>query len=297
MCNSCYKGDRVYNIIIRYASTNSGTQISLCCDCLKKLNDAIGETLWKEDGARITETHEKREETHACDLISRQAAVEALGEEPEVWTDDDDYALGQRNQWQYDVTALKAVKSAQPERKVFEEMSDIAPSAQPERLTDDDFETIRILLNADKEKLCNQRRWKEAEEYQRIIDRFMTFASAQPAEADVQKMQGLEQAEIQKAYELGKLDAMEEMPHWIPCSERMPKEKDAGILKKIGKNRRSDYVLATVEVKGERMTVTSCTQDGVWDWNMKYAFPDYKVVAWMPLPKPYVDGKDNSHDQ
>ena len=54
------------------------------------------------------------------------------------------------------------------------------PSAQPERLTDDDFETIRILLNAYKEKLGNQQRWKEAMEYQRIIDRFMAFASAQP---------------------------------------------------------------------------------------------------------------------
>ena len=54
------------------------------------------------------------------------------------------------------------------------------PSAEPERLTDDDFETIRIHLNACKEKLCNQRRWKEADEYQRIIDRFMSFASAQP---------------------------------------------------------------------------------------------------------------------
>ena len=50
------------------------------------------------------------------------------------------------------------------------------PSAQPERLTDDDFETIRIHLNAQKEKLCNQRRWEEAEEYQRIIDQFMAFA-------------------------------------------------------------------------------------------------------------------------
>ena len=53
-------------------------------------------------------------------------------------------------------------------------------SAQPERLTDDDFETIRIHLNAYKEKLCNQQRWKEADEYQRIIDRFMAFASVQP---------------------------------------------------------------------------------------------------------------------
>ena len=51
---------------------------------------------------------------------------------------------------------------------------------EPERLTDDDFETIRIHLNAYKEKLCNQQRWEEAEEYQRIIDRFMAFASAEP---------------------------------------------------------------------------------------------------------------------
>ena len=51
------------------------------------------------------------------DLIDRQAAISALGEEPEVWMDDDDYTLGQRNQWRYDVTALKAVPSAQTERK------------------------------------------------------------------------------------------------------------------------------------------------------------------------------------
>lgn len=76
-------------------------------------------------------------------------------------------------------------------------------------------------------------------------------------------------------------------PHWIPCSERMPKEKDAGILKKLGTKKRSEYVLATVEAKGERMTVTACTYDGKWDWNMKYAYPDFKVVAWMPLPEPY----------
>lgn len=51
---------------------------------------------------------------------------------------------------------------------------------EQERLTDDDFETIRIHLNAYKEKLCNQQRWEEAEDYQRIIDRLTAFASAEP---------------------------------------------------------------------------------------------------------------------
>lgn len=84
-------------------------------------------------------------------------------------------------------------------------------------------------------------------------------------------------------------------PHWIPCSERLPEEKDAGILKKLGTSKRSEYVLATVEVKGERMTVTACTYDGKWDWNMKYAFPYYKIIAWKPLPEPFkgvMDGRD-----
>ena len=54
------------------------------------------------------------------------------------------------------------------------------PSAEPEHLTDDDFETIRIHLSALKESLCNQGRWKEAEDYERLISRFMSFASAQP---------------------------------------------------------------------------------------------------------------------
>ena len=79
---------------------------------------------------------------------------------------------------------------------------------------------------------------------------------------------------------------------WIPCSEQLPDEKDAGILKKLGTEKMSEYVLATVEVKGERMTVTACTNDGKWDWNMKYAFPDYKVIAWMPLPEPYTERRE-----
>lgn len=47
------------------------------------------------------------------DLISRKAAIEALGEEPEVWTGKDEYAQGLNNQWHYDVNALKTVPSAQ----------------------------------------------------------------------------------------------------------------------------------------------------------------------------------------
>ena len=49
------------------------------------------------------------------DLISRKLAIEALGEEPMVWNDDDAFALGERNQWKCDVEAIKGVPSVEPE--------------------------------------------------------------------------------------------------------------------------------------------------------------------------------------
>jgi hypothetical protein len=98
------------------------------------------------------------------------------------------FVVGQRGKIMDDMISRQAVLSLAKELKFGDYVTrqidpydvQMLPSAQPERLTDDDFETIRIHLNAYKEKLCNQHRWKEAEEYQRIIDRFMAFASAQP---------------------------------------------------------------------------------------------------------------------
>ena len=161
------------------------------------------------------------------DLISRQAAIDALNEQIEYCnkalgsfdiSPKDEYAVKvEKASLEAYKEQLENLPSAQPENrmerdvisrqvaiKAFKDfltihdtrgveylcpavtmdgvnkiLSDL-PSVQPERLTDDDFETIRIHLNAYKEKLCNQQRWKEAAEYQRIIDRFMAFASAQP---------------------------------------------------------------------------------------------------------------------
>ena len=92
------------------------------------------------------------------DLIERQVAIDAAD--------------------RADYTGLSVEDVKKVTDEVVKELKRL-PSTQPERLTDDDFETIRIHLNSYKEKLCNQKRWEEAEEYQRIIDRFMAFASAQ----------------------------------------------------------------------------------------------------------------------
>lgn len=47
-----------------------------------------------------------------ADTIYRQAALDALGERPMVWTDDD-YVLGARNQYDMDRLAIETVPSAQ----------------------------------------------------------------------------------------------------------------------------------------------------------------------------------------
>jgi hypothetical protein len=48
-----------------------------------------------------------------CDLISRQTALDAMGERPLVWTGED-YELGCRNQYDEDRLAIETVPSAQP---------------------------------------------------------------------------------------------------------------------------------------------------------------------------------------
>lgn len=42
------------------------------------------------------------------ELIDRQAAIDALGEQPMVWTDSD-YELGRQNQYDSDVSAIQNV--------------------------------------------------------------------------------------------------------------------------------------------------------------------------------------------
>ena len=47
------------------------------------------------------------------DLIYRQDAIDALGEEPEVWYSDDDIGNGMRTQWGCDREAIEALPSAE----------------------------------------------------------------------------------------------------------------------------------------------------------------------------------------
>lgn len=70
------------------------------------------------------------------DLISRQYAIDALGERPMVWVESD-YELGARNQYDADVLALETVPPAQPDTSYSDGYADGykqgLKDAQPER--------------------------------------------------------------------------------------------------------------------------------------------------------------------
>lgn len=48
------------------------------------------------------------------DIISKQAALSALGEQPTVQDESWDYDIGRVKQWEYDVHAIKSLLPAQP---------------------------------------------------------------------------------------------------------------------------------------------------------------------------------------
>lgn len=93
--------------------------------------------------------------------------------------------------------------------------------------------------------------------------------SAQPyTEADIQKMQDLEQAELDKAYECGRASAQPEQ-RWIPVIESMPEESGRyfaiAIEKENGK-----------EVYGIVEYHALTHQFIAWD--------SMTIIAWYPIP-------------
>ena len=107
--------------------------------------------------------------------------------------------------------------------------------------------------------------------------------SAQPTDTDIQKMQDIEQAMLEKAYECGKQDAAQ----WISCSERLPDEDYW-----TGANfQYSADVLMTVYNAEDEETIIDYghTVDGSWysDTTDCLVPSWWEVLAWMPLPEPY----------
>ena len=210
-----------------------------------------------------------------AEYIDRETALDEISKYGSIW-------MEYTNDMTAEEIADKALKAAKDSMKrIVREL----PSAQPERLTDDDFETIRIHLSAYKERLCNQHRWKEAEEYQRIIDRFMSFASAQPeykldewctdcTEYDNEKHCCPRfNRVIRSAIEDSKLKQ-----RWIPVSGELPNFAQRVLVST------ANYVYEAIYFD----------EDAGWStYNVTFKDVDESdILAWMPLPEPYQEEQD-----
>lgn len=107
-------------------------------------------------------------------------------------------------------------------------------------------------------------------------------------ESELQKMQELEAAEIQKAYELGREEGE---PQWIPCAERLPEEVQMVIVTIRGHDVIRCEDGETLEEAIDRVMQMLRVSVGFRDedgWNGADGYPMIvQPVAWMPLPEPW----------
>lgn len=96
MCGRLVNLDTVARVIADYYHLKTETQLAV-------LNEALSRVPAETVGGG----HES--------LIERQAAIDALGERPVVWTDKIYYILGARNQYDMDRLAIETVPSARQE--------------------------------------------------------------------------------------------------------------------------------------------------------------------------------------
>ena len=66
----------------------------------------------------------KQDEPQKGDLISRAEAIEALGEEPLVWCDEE-YEIAERSQWRADIEAIESVPSADRPRGEWDDIGGV----------------------------------------------------------------------------------------------------------------------------------------------------------------------------
>ena len=105
----------------------------------------------------------------------------------------------------------------------------------------------------------------------------------QYTDAEIQKMQDLEFAEIQKAYEIGKEEGSSEKPNkWIPVESALP-EKNMACLVTVGK-----FKLTQMAMYSDLMGTIDhrIFYQGDYGYDSFEDITEY-VKAWMPLPEPY----------
>lgn len=88
--------------------------------------------------------------------------------------------------------------------------------------------------------------------------------------------------EYERAYQRGKEDAE---PKWTPCSEGLPK---AGVRYQVTFE---SGEVGYADFRNKIFLFDGSAKENVWETE-RYYEDDGEVIAWMPRPEPYKEGKD-----
>lgn len=190
------------------------------------------------------------------DLIQRQAVFDALRARFGV---DFDYG-----KWWSSTHVLAAIESV--------------PPVTPQEPCEDAISrrTVQDYIA----KYLSQYLYNDVREAVEVIEEYigeLPPVKPQYTDAEIQKMQELEQAEIEKAYELGKAERPR-VGHWIPVSE-LPEKAGRYVVTISGTS--DDRTDDSIDDKLD----TAYFAGGMWYKS--------KIKAWMPVP-PY---KEESEDK
>ena len=184
------------------------------------------------------------------DTISRAAALDALGERPVVWSDNDDYTLGERNQYDMDRLAIETVPSAQPE------CEDAVPRTSVEYI-------------------CRKNTVSTNPYEHKYHDKFIQFMD-DPEISDFGRWKhsnGFNTALVAVQCDLDKVPSVTpKQPGWIPVTERLPEKEGV-------------YLVTDKTAYGAKISLRYWNiheKDAFWS-----GFESDVVTAWMPLPKPW----------
>ena len=103
----------------------------------------------------------------------------------------------------------------------------------------------------------------------KAFDKLLPSVHPTYTDAEIQKIQDMEQAEIEKAFELGREDAK---PKWIPVTEQLPEHGGWYI------------VTENISEDGDKRVGLTWYSFHGWEWGTK-------PIAWMPLPEPWKEGE------
>lgn len=122
---------------------------------------------------------------------------------------------------------------------------------------------------------------KVTDEVVKGLKRLPSIDAVQYTDDEIQRMQDIEQAQIEKAYDIGYAEGKSDAePHWIPVTERLPKPKD-GVLIYVFVDSKTGSGLKN----NEFIDIGWFRADG--DWDSELGCYDHKnITHWMPLPDP-----------